>query len=246
MNKDPQIVAGIKAAAQSLGIDPVDLATIISYETGGTFNPTKAGPTTRWGTHRGFIQFGEPQAKQHGVDWDDPINSQLGPSGAIVSYLKSAGVKPGMSLLDVYSAVNAGAPGKYHLSDAASGGAPGTVLDKVTTQMKGHKAKAMALFDTEAEPPSPMGAGLGSFMNGQADIDARKAKLEPPAPAPAEFSAAPDTTEDPDSFPAPSTTPTKSPQDIYGEYLQALASINAKRRTPYSLNLATLDTVTYE
>ena len=140
------IRTGIIQAANALGIDPLDLATAISYETAGTFNPTTPGPTTRFGQHRGFIQFGEPQAKQHGVDWNDPIRSQLGDNGAVVSYLRSSGVKPGMGLLDIYSAINAGAPGLYNRSDAAAGGAPGTVRDKVMNQMSGHRKKAAELL----------------------------------------------------------------------------------------------------
>src|SRR5690606_17542475 len=85
------LALGIVSTANALGMDPVDLATIISYETAGTFDPTKAGPTTQWGQHRGLIQWGEPQARQYGVDWSDPIGSQLGPDGAIVRYFRNAG-----------------------------------------------------------------------------------------------------------------------------------------------------------
>lgn len=145
----PEVKDGIVQTASALGIDPVDLATTISYETGGTFDPTKRGPTTKWGQHRGLIQFGEPQARQHGVDWSNPVGSQLGPNGAVASYLKTAGVKPGMGLLDIYSAINAGAPGLYNRSDAAAGGAPGTVRDKVEQQMSGHRAKALRLLGVQ-------------------------------------------------------------------------------------------------
>jgi hypothetical protein len=141
------IAVGIREAADELGIDPVDLATVISYETGGTFNPTQKGPTTQWGTHRGLIQFGEPQAQEYGVDWSDPYGSQLGAGGAIVKYLRGRGVTPGMGLLDIYSTVNAGAPGLYDRSDANNGGAPGTVRDKVENQMQGHFKKALALME---------------------------------------------------------------------------------------------------
>lgn len=160
-NVDPRIATGIVETAQALGIDPVDLATTISYETGGTFDPTKSGPTTKWGTHRGLIQFGEPQAKQFGVNWDDPVGSQLGANGAVANYLRSRGVKPGMGLLDLYSTINAGSPGLYNRSDAAAGGAPGTVQDKVATQMAGHRAKAQALLtpylSANAAPDAPAG-----------------------------------------------------------------------------------------
>ena len=145
--------SGILSSAQALGISPVDLATAISYETAGTFDPTKAGPTTQWGQHRGLIQFGEPQAEQYGVNWADPIGSQLGAEGAVVDYLRDTGVQPGMGLLDIYSAINAGGVGRYGASDANNGGAPGTVRDKVEQQMAGHREKAMQLLGGDYTPP---------------------------------------------------------------------------------------------
>lgn len=151
-SRQPNIVSGIVQTANALGMDPVDLATIISYETGGTFDPTQAGPTTQWGRHRGLIQFGEPQARQYGVDWNDPVGSQLGPDGAIVRYFRNAGWQPGMGMLDAYSAVNAGRVGRYNASDANNGGAPGTVRDKVQNQMSAHRAKAAALLGMGEAP----------------------------------------------------------------------------------------------
>ena len=148
---------GIIETANALGMDPGVLATIISYETAGTFDPTKRGPTTKWGQHRGLIQFGEPQAKQYGVDWNDPLGSQLGPDGAIVKYFLASGWKPGMSELDAYSVVNAGGPGRYNASDTAAGGAPGTVKDKVETQFGPHRDKAYALLGGEYTPPASAG-----------------------------------------------------------------------------------------
>lgn len=157
---------GIEQTALALGISPIDLATAISYETAGTFDPTKRGPTTQWGQHRGLIQFGEPQARKYGVDWSNPLGSQLGPDGAVAKYLRDTGVKPGMGLLDVYSAINAGGVGLYHRSDANNGGAPGTVADKVRDQMHGHRKNAERLFGGAAQPapvqaqPSPSVAPL--------------------------------------------------------------------------------------
>jgi hypothetical protein len=186
---DPRIRDGIIASARSLGMNPADLATIISYETGGTFSPTQAGPTTQWGQHRGLIQFGEPQARQYGVNWQDPVGSQLGPDGAVVRYLRQNGYKPGMGLLDAYSIVNAGAPGRYNASDANNGGAPGTVADKVNNQMAPHQAKAAALLGGEnlsfgpSVPPVNMGlAGMFGAAGG----------LGTPAIMPSFGAAAPD------------------------------------------------------
>lgn len=151
---------GIIEAAAALGVDPVDLATIISYETAGTFDPQQKGPKTKWGQHAGFIQFGEPQQKENGADlstYDTAMSSQLGAGGAIVNYFKRNGFKNGMGLLDMYSIVNTGGPGNYDATDAASGGAPGTVREKVNDQMDGHRAKAIALLGNDKTPTISLG-----------------------------------------------------------------------------------------
>ena len=143
-----RIAAGIIETADALGVAPLDLATAISYETAGSFDPRKRGPTTRqWGQHRGLIQFGEPQAKEYGVDWNDPIGSQLGPNGAVAKYLRKAGVRAGHGLLEIYSAINAGSVGRYSATDENNGGAPGTVRDKVNRmQRDGHRSNAERLL----------------------------------------------------------------------------------------------------
>jgi hypothetical protein len=160
---------GILETAAELDIDPVDLATVISFETAGTFSPTQRGPTTQWGQHRGLIQFGEPQAKRHGVDWNDALGSQLGANGAIVNYLRSSGFKNGMSGLDLYSTVNAGAPGLYSRSDANNGGTRGDVADKWNNQMGGHRRKAEALMGMSA--PSPRSTDRPAFKPGRLWLD---------------------------------------------------------------------------
>ena len=160
------IRTGIIEAANALGISPHDLATVISYETGGTFNPTQPGPTTQWGQHRGFLQFGEPQAARYGINWNDPITTQLGGNGAVVRYLRDTGVRPGMGLMDVYSAVNAGGVGRYTARDQAAGGAPGNVAQKVAS-MGAHQAKASALFG-------------GAFQPSMTDLAGAFGELPPP------------------------------------------------------------------
>lgn len=138
-----ELADAIIAMARQRGLDPRDVATAMSYETGGTFDPWKAGPTTQWGQHRGLIQWGEPQRRQYGVSQNTPIAAQVDAAGR---YLVDAGVKPGMGLMDIYSAINAGHVGRYNASDANNGGAPGTVADKVNTQMAGHRANAEKLL----------------------------------------------------------------------------------------------------
>lgn len=178
MAMNPELAQAIVASAGRLGVDPVDLGTAISYETAGSFEPWKAGPTTQWGQHRGLIQWGEPQAKQYGVTKDTSVSDQM---LAVEQYLKDRGLKPGAGMLDLYSTINAGSPGRYNASDAANGGAPGTVLDKVRSQMAGHRDNAQRLLGGAAAPnttpsPGPAPAGIGR---------------SPPAAAPAS-PAAPD------------------------------------------------------
>lgn len=156
------------AGAEARGLNPIDVATAISYETGGKFDPMMSGPTTQWGTHRGLIQFGEPQAAKHGVDFSDPNaawQSQLNPtSGAVWSYLDSTGVKPGMGLDQIYSAINAGGVNRFGASDANNGGAPGTVADKVAG-MGDHRVKAAEFLGGTWTPSG--GDVTASAMGGQ-------------------------------------------------------------------------------
>ena len=135
----------ILAAASELGVSPLDLGTAVSYETAGTFDPMKKGPTTQWGQHQGLIQWGKPQAHKYlGGDFSPESQAK-----GMVGYLRDTGVKPGMGLLDIYSAINAGGVGKYGASDANNGGAPGTVRDKVEQQMADHRRNAMGLLGAD-------------------------------------------------------------------------------------------------
>jgi len=60
-------------------------------------------------------------------------------------------VKNGMGRLVIYSAINAVGVGEkyYGRSDAANGGAKGTVRDKVNNQMDGHEANARRLLNSK-------------------------------------------------------------------------------------------------
>ena len=137
-----RLVSGAAAVAKELGVSTRNILGIISYETKGTFSPTIAGPTTKWGTQRGLIQWGGPQARAAGITDFSNIEQQF---AGMVPYFKGAGVRPGTGLAGLYAAVNAGNVNRLGARDAAAGGAPGTVLDKVAT-MGPHLAKADALM----------------------------------------------------------------------------------------------------
>lgn len=146
-----ELATNIRSAADELGIDAVDLATVIGYESAGTFDPGKLGPSTpisaanteTGGRHFGLIQFGAAEAAKYGARPGQTVAEQM---RAVVGYLKDRGVKPGMGMLDVYSTINAGAPGRYNARDGHNGGAGGTVRDKVNQQMADHRKKAEAMF----------------------------------------------------------------------------------------------------
>ncbi|MGG3814198.1 hypothetical protein ABEV34_21500 [Methylorubrum rhodesianum] len=145
------------ASAGRLGTTPLDLGTVISYETGGTFSPSiRGGAGNR---HIGLIQFGIPEQRQYGASQDQSFGEQL---GAVERYLTDRGFKPGMGLLDLYSTINAGRPGRYNASDAGNGGAPGTVADKVNGQMDGHRAKASAFLGGDAAMTMPAETAAGA------------------------------------------------------------------------------------
>jgi hypothetical protein len=173
----PQKYMGLaQASADRLNIPLEDYLTGVSYETGGTFNPMKRGPTTQWGQHRGLIQFGEPQAKKYGVDFsseDAAWRSQLGAEGAIVKYMLAHGYDPAKhgNMLDFYSTINAGGPGRYTASDANNGGAAGNVADKVRNQMEGHRRNAQRA----------LGSGGGGGGGGSAGLEQTPPTTQQPA-----------------------------------------------------------------
>jgi len=136
------LVTATRQAAYTLGADPIDLLTVMSFETGGTFSTGQKGGAG--GRHIGLIQFGPEEAKKYGVHEGQTVAEQM---QSVVAYLKDRGYKPGMNLMDLYSTINAGKPGLYAASDAKNGGTPGTVADKVNNQMAEHRANAIKMLD---------------------------------------------------------------------------------------------------
>lgn len=141
---NPELAQAIIASAKRLGVDPLDLGTAMSYETGGKFDPALWGGKN--GNYLGLIQFGPEERKKYGVHEGQSAGDQV---VAAENFLRDRGVKPGMGLPDIYSTINAGSPGRYSASDANNGGAPGTVMDKVTQQMGPHRANAAKLLGTD-------------------------------------------------------------------------------------------------
>ncbi len=233
------------ASAQRIGADPLDLATVISYETGGTFSPSiRGGAGNR---HIGLIQFGIPEQQRYGASQGQSFEEQL---PAVEGYLTDRGFKPGMGLLDLYSTINAGRPGRYDASDAGNGGAPGTVADKVSGQMGAHRQKAAAFLGGDFTPSMPAGtndaptaapfgfrapASGGDAVASQApapatddtaDIAAILRTLMPKAPG----QLAPQPTEAPAAAVAPAIEPQVAPPWYDASRIFALLPTTARRR----------------
>jgi hypothetical protein len=95
--------------AQKLGVDPVDVATFINYETGGSL---VSGRYSRgldvWGgdgnNYFGWIQFSPANREKYGVK---PGMNSMQMADAVVRYLKDSGIRPGDGLEMMYQAVQA-------------------------------------------------------------------------------------------------------------------------------------------
>lgn len=166
---NPELANAIIDSAKRLGVNPLDIATAMSYETGGKMDPGLWGGKNN--DYLGLIQFGREERAKYGVHPGQSVGDQV---LAAENFLRDRGVKPGMGLPDIYSTINAGSPGRYNASDANNGGAPGTVMDKVTQQMGPHRANAARLL------------GLS-----QAGMIPTQPAAVAPAPAPVAASGAP-------------------------------------------------------
>ncbi|PLT21278.1 hypothetical protein [Psychrobacter sp. MES7-P7E] len=94
--------------AKKLGINPNDLASVISFETGGTFSTNARNPIS---SATGLIQFmegsdGKDDGKYFGMTRNQFGNLlPLQQMEHVVSYLKGRGIKPGADVAEVYDAV---------------------------------------------------------------------------------------------------------------------------------------------
>lgn len=115
--------------ANRLGIDPLDLASIIAFESAGTFSPSKNNGQG----HFGLIQFGASEARSYGANPNQSFAQQM---GAVERYFtdrfKQAGMTPaGASLLQLYTSVIAGSPTASPYAKDANGTNAMSVLSRI-------------------------------------------------------------------------------------------------------------------
>lgn len=144
MQLDYEKARSIQVAANMLGVAPEDLATVIAYETIGTFDPGIKGGMNKdgsgKGTFKGLIQFSPWNQKHYGVKPNMSFHEQV--TGPVVDYLRGEGVKPGMGIEDIYSTVLTGAPGNYNRSDVN-----GSVRQHVSRMKKNYGPRIQQTFD---------------------------------------------------------------------------------------------------
>jgi hypothetical protein len=100
----------VQTIAQRLGVDPNHLMAVISFETGGTFNPASKNP---YSTAIGLFQMTDKAARDMGynsaAEWYRANPTPEKQLEQLEQYLRMKGVKPGSSLSDIYVAVTGGA-----------------------------------------------------------------------------------------------------------------------------------------
>lgn len=138
------------SVAKRFGLDPTDVGAVMSYETGGTFSPTIMGG--KGGQYMGLIQFGPAERKKYGIDKSSDPEKW---TAAIGDFLEDRGFKKGMGVMDLYSTINAGQPGRYNASDGN-----GTVRTHVEQILGAHKEKAKGWL-----------GGAASFSNAPREWD---------------------------------------------------------------------------
>lgn len=131
----PSSVSGSKQqavirTANRLGIDPVDLAAVMSFETGGTYNPKIIGGQDN--KYQGLIQFGPTERRQYGYSPRQTFEEQV--EGPVYRFLKDRGVKPGMGAKNIYAAILTGnARGNINARDSF-----GTSVSSALPQLTGN------------------------------------------------------------------------------------------------------------
>jgi murein DD-endopeptidase MepM/ murein hydrolase activator NlpD len=142
----------IKQVAANINADPIDLATLISFETAGTFSPSIRGPVVKGrGRAVGLIQFMPETSRELGTTSEALAQmSQVEQMDYVERYLVKRGFKGG-TLKQLYSTVFAGHPNArgsisdgYHTLDSA--------VERMTRE---HRGRAIALLSGKSLEKTP-------------------------------------------------------------------------------------------
>jgi len=142
----------IKQVAANINADPIDLATLISFETAGTFSPSIRGPVVKdRGRAVGLIQFMPETSRELGTTSEALAQmSQVEQMDYVERYLVKRGFKGG-TLKQLYSTVFAGHPNaRGSISDGYH------TLDSAVERMnREHRGRAIALLSGKLSEKTP-------------------------------------------------------------------------------------------
>lgn len=150
---------GVARVANNLGIAPRDLAAVISYETGGKFDPAMMGGKNN--NYQGLIQFGPEERAKYGVKPGQSFNEQL---PAVENFLRDRGVKPGMGLAQIYSVVNAGSLDQNGQPRWAASDDNGNIASHVQNIQRDHYSNADKFLNGAGGKPVKVASADGSAI----------------------------------------------------------------------------------
>jgi hypothetical protein len=142
-------------------VSPLDLATIIGFETGGTYSPSKMGGAG--GKYMGLIQFGPNERRQYGAHRGQSFEEQV--QGPVVRYFQDRFKGVGMStqgadLLTLYRTVLGGNPKASLTGRDAFGTSPQSGV----AAMAPHRAEARRRFFSGATISGAAGSPISPTM----------------------------------------------------------------------------------
>lgn len=118
VQSDPAGAVALVKAAQRLGLDPIEFASLMSWESGGTLNPNVFGGDGN--AYKGIIQFSPDNQRTYGTSGQQSIAQQI---PAVERYLKDRGFQPGKhDIRHAYSAVLAGQASERYWDASDSNG----------------------------------------------------------------------------------------------------------------------------
>jgi hypothetical protein len=144
---DREKATAIDRTASNLGVNATDLATIISFETGGRMSPSVAGggnkDGSRKGSYLGLIQFSPDSQQKYGVSRSDSFDQQM---NAVESYMRDRGVKPGMGLDNMYASVLRGRANLVDDVTDSNGTSVRSAARELTKENNGHRQRARRIM----------------------------------------------------------------------------------------------------
>ena len=145
--------------ADQLGLDPVEVAAVFSFESGGTFDPNKWGGDG--GKYLGLIQFGQAEQAKYGIR---PGSTPDEWATAILAFMRDRKFQPGMGIEDFYSTILTGSPGNYDRRDSN-----GTSVRNAVPRILGdHRENAENwLASARISAPLEEGQGFGVVLERQ-------------------------------------------------------------------------------